>query len=68
MIDEAMTRIDDRRYVWPRLGGGDSVYKTAVAVYGRTGVKVEFRGADNWTLEETPQGRRVIMRPGGRRP
>ena len=68
MIDEAMTQIDDKRYVWPHLGGGDSVYKTALAVYGRTGVRVELREADNWTLEETPQGRLVVMRPGGLRP
>jgi hypothetical protein len=68
MCNEAMTQIDGKRYVWPHLGGGDSVYKTALAVYGRTWVKIELRQADNWTLEETPQGRLVVMRPGGRRP
>jgi hypothetical protein len=65
MLDEAMAQIDGKRYVWPHLGGGDPVYKTALAVYGRTGVKVEFRKADDWALEETPQGPRVVTRAGG---
>ena len=68
MLDEAMAQIDDKRYVWPHQGGGDAIYKTALAVYGRTGVKVEFREADNWTLEETVYGPRVVSRVGDRRP
>jgi hypothetical protein len=64
MLDEAMAQIDDRRYVLPHQGGSYPVYKTAVAVYGRTRVKVEFREAANWTWEKTPHGPRVVMRAG----
>ena len=67
MCDEAMAQIDGKRYVLPHQGGGYPVYKTALAVYGRTRVKVEFREADNWTLEETGQGQLVVMRAGGQR-
>ena len=56
MLDEAMAQIDGRRYALPHQGGGCPVYKTALAVYGRTRVKVEFREAANWTLEKTPHG------------
>ena len=47
MCDEAMAQIDGRRYVLPHQGGGAPVYKTALAVYGRTAVKIEFREAEN---------------------
>ena len=64
MLDEAMAQIDDRRYVLPHQGGGYPVYKTALAVYGRTRVKVEFREADNLALETMDHGQFVVMRTG----
>jgi hypothetical protein len=65
MIDEAMDQIDKKKYVLPHQGSGAPVYKTALAVCGRTYVRVEFVKADNWTLKETDEGPRVVTRPGG---
>ena len=61
LVDKAMAQIDFRKYAWPHQGGGAPVYKTALAVYGRTAVKIEFREAENWRLVETPWGSRVVF-------
>ncbi|MDR1546710.1 MAG: PD-(D/E)XK nuclease domain-containing protein, partial [Deltaproteobacteria bacterium] len=63
LLQKAMTRIEEKKYALKFRGAAKAIYKTALAVAGRTDVAIAFEEAPNWRLEESPAGH-VVQRTG----
>ena len=60
-LEAAMNQIENNDYAQKFQGTGQNIWKTALVFSGRKLLKAEFRKAENWYLEQEPDGGYMVI-------